>query len=526
MKNVSTQPFSTFITTLILIAIFTIGNSLNVVAQSTSLWQPLPKSAAKSNSEVMPMLPDLSKQNLFQLSVADMLRTSKSAASEFSAKSTTTATVELPLPDGTFQTFQIWESSIMESGLAAKYPEIKTYVIQGIDDPLSAGRMMISPDEFSAYFAHYELQQEVFIRKAFKGKSNAYVSYFGQDHPRDADWTCNFIGDDSELKPTADQLAKTLNSPSTGAELRVFTLAVSFTGALSEQQGYTTKAEALAGIVSFLSEINAVFERDISVRFVLPAEQDKLIFLSDATDPFTVDGGYYVSSENQIVQASLIGEENYDIGLVLVTGGCCAASLPALCNDSKSRNFSRFRNLRITNHEIGHQFGAYHTWTHCGGQGSFGANEIGNGTTIMGYEGCGTDAVEDELVRQYFGAYSRYIMMNTVAGVSCGKTLATNNYPPVITVPNDGFYIPKETPFTLKGTGTDADDDPVTYSWEQTNILGIDFTDSISAIMEPTAAFGDVPIQRTFNPVSSPERTFPSFPNLLNNISSYFEKLP
>src|SRR5262245_32166950 len=40
----------------------------------------------------------------------------------------------LPFPDGTFQQFRIELSPIMESGLADRYPQIKTYSGRGVDD--------------------------------------------------------------------------------------------------------------------------------------------------------------------------------------------------------------------------------------------------------------------------------------------------------------------------------------------------------------------------------------------------------
>ncbi|RSZ60569.1 hypothetical protein HF313_19660 [Massilia atriviolacea] len=54
-------------------------------------------------------------------------------------------TISLPHPDGGYQRFTLVESPIMEAGLAARHPGIKTYKGRGIDDPSATLRMDITP---------------------------------------------------------------------------------------------------------------------------------------------------------------------------------------------------------------------------------------------------------------------------------------------------------------------------------------------------------------------------------------------
>jgi hypothetical protein len=56
----------------------------------------------------------------------------------------TALTISLPHPDGGYQRFALVEAPIMEAGLAAKHPDIKTYRGKGIDDPSATLRMDIT----------------------------------------------------------------------------------------------------------------------------------------------------------------------------------------------------------------------------------------------------------------------------------------------------------------------------------------------------------------------------------------------
>jgi hypothetical protein len=84
-------------------------------------------------------------------------------------------TIALPHPDGGFRRFTLVESSIMEPGLAAKHPEIKTYRGVGIDDPKAMLSMDITP--LGLHASVRSPNGGFYVDPYYRGDTTTYASY-------------------------------------------------------------------------------------------------------------------------------------------------------------------------------------------------------------------------------------------------------------------------------------------------------------------------------------------------------------
>ncbi|MEP7236849.1 MAG: zinc-dependent metalloprotease family protein [Ferruginibacter sp.] len=391
--------------------------------------------------------------------------------------------LELPMPDGSIAKFHVWESSLMEPGLEAKFPEMKTFAGQGITDPYATIRL-----DYNPYFGfHAQVLSAAtgayYIDPYARGNVNNYISYFKRDNARYAPFTC-----ETPDNPNINTPSIVAAGPCRGTELYTYRLALACTGeyavAVCSPSAPTVPATA-AAMLTTVNRVTGVYETEVSLRMILVANNNLLIYLDGATDPYTNNNGGTMLGQNQTNIDNIIGNANYDIGHVVSTGGGGVAQLRVPCvAGSKAKGVTGLSNpvgdnfdIDYVAHEMGHQWGGNHTFnssaSNCGMGNRNGstAYEVGSGTTIQGYAGiCSGDDIQPHSDPFFhtvsFDEISNYI--STGAGFNCKVATATGNTLPVITaMNNNGASIPLNTPFTLTGTATDADNDPLTYCWEE-----------------------------------------------------------
>src|SRR6185312_8626154 len=340
-----------------------------------------------------------------QLDLVQLQKILSTAPKEFSAAARKSSTLlSLPLPDGIDAEFRVVDSPIMEPALAARFPEIKTYTAQSAADPTVTGRFGWTEHGFHAIiFSH---DGTVLIEPFEQGNKENYISYFQKDMPAGA-FECDVPEAEQETAALLDKKSRSFAPAVTsGGTLRTYRLAVGVTAEFTSFYGGGTVSGALSAVTTTVNLVDAIYERDIAVRFVLIANETDIIYTDTLTDGYTSNDVNSLISQNQTKLDSVIGNANYDIGHVYdgrSNGGGFSfqglGSFGVVCRSGfKARGVSITRSVSPSSviayysnaHEIGHQFNATHTFNagngNCASQRSPStAYEPGTGTTIMGY---------------------------------------------------------------------------------------------------------------------------------------------
>jgi len=481
----------------------------------TGLWRDVTEAGLNIAQAARRIVPD--RYRTVALDAAVLRDVLSRAPLEFTPAAAGTATfLELPWPDGGARTFRIDESPIMAPELAAQFPALKTYSGQGVDDPTASLRFDWTPQGFHAMVLSAD--GTVYVDPYAPGNITNYISYYKRDYRRPAGQTFT-CGVTDTASAAADRQYGGPYQPAHGTTLRTYRLALAATGEYTAFYGGTVNG-ALNGIVTSMNRVNGLYERDLAVRMVLVANETSIIYTNGNTDPYTNNNGSTMLGQNQSNLDAVIGTANYDIGHVFSTGGGGVATLNGPCNGAtKARGVTGSPSpsgdgfdVDYVAHEMGHQFGADHTFNgttgSCGGGNRSAAHayEPGSGTTIMAYAGiCGAEDLQPHSDDDFHAdSQTAIIAFITGAGNTCAVSPATGNTPPVPDAGAD-YTIPQSTPFTLTGSATDANGDSLTYDWEQFDL---------GTASPPNTDDGTRPIFRSFVPSTSSSRTLPKISDI------------
>ena len=414
----------------------------------------------------------------------------------------------------------------MSPELAEKFPEIKTFDGQGIDDPSASVRVDSSPIGFRAQIL--SANGAVYIEPRASGETNFYVTFFKSDLLKTDEFAC--LTEPGETMKAAEAFSTKAVAVS-GNVLRTYRLAVAAQGEYTDFHGGTV-AGAMAAIVTTVNRVNGIYERELGIRFNLVGNNDAIIFTSASGDPYSVNGPSTTTLlENQSTIDRIIGVNNYDVGIVFNTGNTGVAQIRSVCVDQfKARACIGSPNptgdafwVGFVAHEIGHMFGAEHTFNGagglCNGRGNiYTAYEPGGGSTIMAYAGlCGGDSFQSQS-DPYFHTMSLQQIYEFISGGNdCASLSPTGNRPAHVHA-QSGATIPKGTPFKLTATGNDDDGDSISFCWEEFD-LG-----PVQSLSAPDN--GSSPLFRSFPPTLDPSRTFPRMEDILRNRLTPGEKMP
>jgi hypothetical protein len=513
-----------------------VDNAIQVKGYA-DIWQPLTR-VTRPSAKAQTYL-NVDEFKPFALDARDLRAALARAPMEFTAAAGRPVEIALPTPDGHAQRFAVVETMVMDPKLAKNFANIRTYRGQGIDDPTATVRLDYTPLGFHAQVI--APGKSYYVDPYWHRSTSAYASYWRSDVEVSPNLLALRRQADELASPTTPDAARprvTLNGASaaakftevpgpslnvtSGTQLRTFRTAVAATGEYTDFHG-GSQAAGQAAIVTAINRVTGIYESELSIRLQLIANNNTLVFTNGATDPYTNDEGGTMLIENQNHLDSQIGSANYDIGHVFSTGGGGIAGVGVAgingvkawgVTGSPSPTGDAFW-VDYVAHEMGHQFGAGHTFNTStdANRDPDTAYEPGSGSTIMGYAGLTSDDLQDHSDPYFHHASFEQIINHVDAVIPLvGMRTNTGNAIPTVNAGLD-YTIPAGTPFALTAVGSDADvGDALTYSWEQHD-LG-------PANTLETEDNGSSPLFRVYNPTSSPTRTFPALSSILNGTNA------
>ena len=341
--------------------------------------------------------------------------------------------VQVPGPDGAARTLSVVEDPVLQAGLQAAHPEIRTYAGHVVGDPRSTVRLDVTPLGFHA---------------SVRGPEGAWSVDPAVDAPGE---TTHVVYDRAalpggeELHRVAEGLiraatpgrasglpAAARTAPGALVQRRTFRLALVTDPAYARYFGTGGQPAdpdvVLAQKAVLLNRVNQIYNDDLAIHMVLVdgSEELNLDTAAKATgpdgpcgasacfdaadlDPETGGCTGALLDRNRFVVGQIIGADRYDVGhLMLGINGGGVAYLGAVGGADKAGGCTGlpfptgdFMAIDYVAHELGHQFAGNHTFNGtqgaCAGGNRNGGTSVepGSGSSVMAYAGiCDTDDLQ------------------------------------------------------------------------------------------------------------------------------------
>lgn len=486
-------------------------------AQTFTTSASMPLHYTTSAPPAAPYLRAYATYNLDAKRISAFLKTVP--AQQFPGDRSLARDIEIPMPDNTTQKFRIVEAPIMTPELQKQTP-VRTYAGYGVDDRSATIRLDLGPNGFHGYV--YSGEGDVVIEPLDRGDQNHLLVYYKRDNLQPRLFTCETVGSD-DFAPMVNK--GSFNIHPVSSTLYTYRLAMNADFEYYQFWG-SNLTNATNGLITSVNRVVGVYEKDFSISMTLVYRK----IWTTSADPYTNNNGSTMLGQNQTETDASVGSANYDIGHVFSTGGGGVAGLKVVgVGGQKAKGVTGSGtptgdgfDIDYVAHEMGHQYGGNHTFnsvsSNCGGgnRTASAAYEPGSGTTIMAYAGiCAPEDVQPHS-DAYFHvkSFDEIIAWRNNGGSNAVQSGLANSAPTVNAGPD--FTIPLSTPYRLTAVGSDPDNDPLTYCWEEYDL----------GSSTPPYNPANGPMNRSKNPTTSPTRFIPALPVVLGTASEAWEHLP